>query len=176
MPVAATTAQPVIVLRSPEQVHRRPRTASTISGPSCHRPARCTTHVHDLYVLQKEDQVKPGTAWIACVLLAVGVCGILDAAGLVDSSQTIGQWWPLAIVGWALIEMLGERRITLGGVICTAIGTTLLADTQQWASDAVVWSSLAIVIGLAILIHAGFDRADRDNDGDARTAVGGGAS
>jgi hypothetical protein len=120
--------------------------------------------------------MKPSTVWIAIVLLAVGVCGILDAAGLVDSTQTIGQWWPLAIVGWALIDMLAERRITLGGVICTAIGTTLLADTHKWASDAVVWSSLAIVIGLAILIDAGLDRGDRANGGDARTAVGGGAS
>ena len=30
--------------------------------------------------------------------------------------QTIGQWWPLAIVGWPLVEMAAARRITLGGV------------------------------------------------------------
>ena len=120
--------------------------------------------------------MKPSTVWIAIVLLALGVCGILDAAGVVASSQTIAQWWPLAIVGWALIEMLAGRRITLGGVICTAIGVTLLADTQHWASDAVVWSSLAIVIGVASLVHAGLDRADRDSGSDARTTVGGGAS
>ena len=48
--------------------------------------------------------MKPGTVWIAIVLLALGVCGILDAAGVVDSSQTIGQWWPLAVVGWAVAE------------------------------------------------------------------------
>ncbi len=120
--------------------------------------------------------MKPGTMWIALVLLAVGVCGILDAAGVVASSQTIGQWWPLAIVGWALIEMVAGRRITLGGVICTAIGATLLADTQQWASDAVVWSSLAILIGVAILVKAGLDRGDREDGSDAHTAVGRGAS
>ena len=54
--------------------------------------------------------MKPSTVWIAIVLLALGVCGILDAAGVVASSQTIAQWWPLAIVGWALIEMLAARR------------------------------------------------------------------
>jgi sugar phosphate permease len=120
--------------------------------------------------------MKPSTVWIAIVLLALGVCGILDAAGVVASSQTIAQWWPVAIVGWALTEMLAERRITLGGVIFTAVGAARLADTQQWASDAVVWSSLAIIIGLAILVPAGLDRADRDHGRDARTAVGGGAS
>ena len=120
--------------------------------------------------------MRPSTVWIAIVLLAVGVCGILDAAGVVASSQTIAQWWPLAIVGWALLEMLAERRITLGGVICAAVGVTLLADTQHWAGDAVVWSSLAIVIGVAVLVHAGLGRRDRHDGGDARTAVGGGAS
>ena len=118
--------------------------------------------------------MKPSTVWIAIVLLAVGVCGILDAAGVVASSQTIGEWWPLAVVGWAVAEMLGERRVTLGGFICVAVGVTLLADAQAWASDAVVWSTLAIVIGAAILI-AGLARAYH-RDGDAPTALGGGAS
>ena len=119
--------------------------------------------------------MKPGTVWIAIVLLALGVCGILDAAGIADTSQTIAQWWPLAIVGWAITEMYSERRVTLGGVICTAIGVTLLADAQAWASGAVLWSALAIGIGLAILVNAGVRRGERRN-GDAPTAVGGGAS
>jgi len=108
--------------------------------------------------------MKPSTVWIATVLLALGVCGILDAAGVVDSAQTIGQWWPLAIVGWAVAEMLGERRVTLGGVICSAIGVTLLADIQAWSSDVVVWWTLVIVVGIAILV-AGSRRGHRHNGG-----------
>jgi hypothetical protein len=119
--------------------------------------------------------MKPSTLWIAIVLLALGVCGILDAAGVVDSSQTIGQWWPLAVVGWAIAEMLGERRLTRGGIVCAAIGLTLLADTQAWADGALLWSSLAITIGLALLVDAGLRRGDRTN-GDLPTTVGGGAS
>jgi hypothetical protein len=119
--------------------------------------------------------MKPSTVWIAIALLAVGVCGILDAVGVVDSSQTIAQWWPLAIVGWVIAEMLTVRRVTLGGVICTAIGLTLLADAQAWASDVLLWSALAIAIGLAILVDAGLRRGERRN-GNAPTAVGGGAS
>ena len=119
--------------------------------------------------------MKPGTVWIALVLLALGACGILDAAGVADSSQTIGQWWPLAVIGWALAEMLAKRRLTLGGVICAAIGVTLLADDQAWFSDALLWSSLAISVGLAILISAGLRRGERHNS-DAQSATGGGAS
>ncbi len=119
--------------------------------------------------------MKPTTVWIAIVLLALGVCGILDAAGVADSSQTIGQWWPIAIVGWAVAEMLGARRVTFGGVVCTAIGVTLLADTQAWASDALLWSGLAIAIGLAILLE-GLRGSHRHNGGSVSKVAGGGAS
>ena len=71
--------------------------------------------------------------------------------------------------------MRTARRLTLGGVVCAAISATLLADAQAWASGAVVWSSLAIIIGLAILVDAGLRRGQR-RDGDAPTAVAGGAS
>jgi len=115
--------------------------------------------------------MKPSTVWIAIVLLALGVCGILDAAGVVASSQTIGQWWPLAVVGWAIAEMLGERRVTLGGVTCTAIGLTLLADAHAWVNGMLLWSSLAITVGLAILVDAGLRRGGPRN-GDAPTTLG----
>jgi hypothetical protein len=120
--------------------------------------------------------MKPSTVWIAIVLLALGVCGILDAAGVVASSQTIAQWWPLAIVGWALTAMFYERRATLAGVICVAIGMTLLADAQAWVSDTLVWSSLVVLIGLAMLIGAGLSRGDRAGREDSRSPIGGGAS
>jgi sugar phosphate permease len=119
--------------------------------------------------------MKPSTVWIAIVLLALGVCGILDAAGVVDSSQTIAQWWPLAILGWAAAEMLAERRMTLGGLICTAIGLALLADAQSWASGALLWSGLAIIIGLTILVED--LRGSHRHNGDSVCKVtGGGAS
>ena len=82
---------------------------------------------------------------------------------------------PLAVIGWAVSEMLTERRVTQGGVACAAIGLILLAGTQAWASGALLWSSVAIAIGLAILVSAGLRRGDHRN-GDVPTAAGGGAS
>jgi hypothetical protein len=102
----------------------------------------------------KEQEMKAGSVWFGAVLVAVGLCGFLDAAGVVDSSQTIGQWWPLAIVGWPLVEMAATRRVTLGGATCAAVGLALLADVQAWTSDVVVWSSLAAFVGAAILVAA----------------------
>ena len=106
--------------------------------------------------------MRPGTIWIGVALVAIGVCGLLDATGVVASSQTIGAWWPLVIVGWALVDMVAARRISLAGVIWTAVGTALLGDCQQWASDVVVWSSLAAFIGVAILTAAVARRASND--------------
>jgi hypothetical protein len=119
--------------------------------------------------------MKPSSIVIAAALLVVGICGILDAAAIVDSSQTIGQWWPLAVVAWPLAEMAGARRITLGGVVCAAVGVTLLADTQEWASDMLVWSSLALFVGLAILTEAALRRATPHNGEHTHTAGARGA-
>jgi hypothetical protein len=114
--------------------------------------------------------MKPSSLVIAAALLAVGVCGILDAAAVVDSSQTIGQWWPLVVVAWPLAEMATARRMTLGSAVCMAVGVTLLADAQGWASDAFVWSSLALFVGFAILADAAFRHGERHNGDDTHTA------
>jgi len=95
-----------------------------------------------------------GSSWIGVVLVALGVCGFLDAAGIVDSSQTIGQWWPLVIVAWAAIDMLKAGRITAWGIGWSAVGVALLADAQQWASDVVIWSALAVFVGALMLAGA----------------------
>ena len=111
--------------------------------------------------------MKAGSVWFGVVLVAVGLCGFLDAAGVLDSAQTIGQWWPLAIIGWPLVEMAAARRVSLGGAICAAVGVTLLADVQAWAGDVVVWSSLAAFVGVAILASAVARRHEAQDGGSA---------
>ncbi len=113
--------------------------------------------------------MKPSTAWIAIVLLALGVCGILDMTGVVAWSSTVALWWPLAIAGWALTEMLVARRVTAGGIVCTAVGIVLLADVQAWASGGLLWSVLAITLGLGIVAGAVLRRGGR-RDGDTPAA------
>lgn len=118
--------------------------------------------------------MKPSTVWLAAVLLAAGVCGILDSTGVVPWSETIGQWWPLAIVVWAVSEMVAEGRLTLGSAICVGLGLTLLADVQAWASDAMLWSSFALFAGAAVLADA-LLRRDGRHDDEAQPVAGNGA-
>jgi sugar phosphate permease len=120
--------------------------------------------------------MKPGTVWIGIVLIAVGLCGMLNAAGVVDSSQTIGQWWPLAVLGWPVADMLGARRLTVGGMVCAAVGLALLADAQEWTSDVVVWSALPVFVGTAVLTAALYRRLEQHDGTGAGTPVNGAVS
>lgn len=95
--------------------------------------------------------MKPIRLWIGLVLLALGVFGILDAAGALDASRTIDRWWPVAIIGLGLIGMAVERRIGLGPGIVTVIGLLLLADQQEWTDEDLIGPILLIVIGLVVL-------------------------
>lgn len=95
--------------------------------------------------------MKPIRLWIGLVLVALGVFGILDAAGALDSSETIDRWWPVAIIGLGLIGMFVERRIALGPGIVVVIGILLLADQQRWTDEDLFGPVLLIAIGLVVL-------------------------
>ncbi len=95
--------------------------------------------------------MKPIRLWIGLVLVALGVFGILDATGTLDSSETIDQWWPVAIIGLGGIGMLVERRIALGPAIVVVIGVLLLADQQEWTDENLFGPVLLVTIGLVVL-------------------------
>lgn len=95
--------------------------------------------------------MSPVRLWFGLVFLAMGVLAVLDATGVVAWSQGFEEWWPVAIVGWGLAEMVSHRRVELGGVVVTLVGLALLADQQAWAAEAVVWSVLFLLAGAAIL-------------------------
>ncbi len=96
--------------------------------------------------------MSPVRVWFGLVFLAMGVLAILDATGAVAWSNAFDEWWPVAIVGWGLADMVADRRLKVGGVVVTAIGCALLAEQQAWAGEALVWSVLFLLVGMAILL------------------------
>lgn len=112
--------------------------------------------------------MSPVRLWVGLVFLAMGVLGILDVTDTVAWSQTFEEWWPVAIVGWGLAEMLAAKRWTLGGTIIAAIGVVLLADEQAWPAEGLVWSMLFLLLGVAILVPR--SRGTLDDAGDGRPA------
>jgi hypothetical protein len=95
--------------------------------------------------------MKPVRLWIGLVLVTLGVFGILDAAGTLESSQTIDRWWPVAIIGLGLIGMLVDRRISVGPGIVVVVGLLILADQQEWTDEDLFGPVLLIAIGLVVL-------------------------
>jgi hypothetical protein len=112
--------------------------------------------VHTVVAVSKRsdgevEDMKPLRLWIGFVLVTLGVFGILDATGTLDSSETIDQWWPVAIIGLGLIGMLVDRRISLGPAIVAVVGVLLLADQQNWTDQDLFGPVLLIGIGLVVL-------------------------
>lgn len=89
--------------------------------------------------------------WLGLVLLALGVFGIVDAAGGPDAGSTIGRWWPLAMIGLGLTAMWSQRRISIMPVVVTALGVVLLAGTQDWTDEDLFWPTLLVVFGAVLL-------------------------
>lgn len=111
--------------------------------------------------------MSPVRLWFGLVFVAMGILAILDAADVVAWTSTFEEWWPVAIVGWGVAEMLSARRVGIGDTIIVAIGVTLLADEQGWMVEALVWSALFLLVGVAIL----FPRARVLASGDRPTAA-----
>jgi hypothetical protein len=99
--------------------------------------------------------MKPTRIWLGLLFLGLGVFGVLDVTGVLAWNDTVGQWWPLAIIAFGVADMATKHRITFGQAIITAIGVALLADHQNWASDNLIWSLLVGGIGLGILFGRG---------------------
>ena len=95
--------------------------------------------------------MKPLRLWIGLVLVTLGILGILDATGTLESTETIDRWWPVSIVGLGVVGMIADRRISVGPAIATLIGLVILADTQEWTDQDVFGPVLLVFIGLVVL-------------------------
>ena len=49
--------------------------------------------------------MKPTRIWLGLLFLALGVFGVLDATGVLAWNDTVGQWWPVAIIAFGLADM-----------------------------------------------------------------------
>lgn len=97
--------------------------------------------------------MKPTRAWLGFTLAALGVIGVLDTVGVSDWDATVGAWWPVAIIGWGIADMLGDRRMTVGGVVISGVGLALLVNLQDWMAEGLIWSVLLLLIGGVILVN-----------------------
>ncbi|MFC3890869.1 hypothetical protein ACFOWZ_05235 [Lentzea rhizosphaerae] len=96
--------------------------------------------------------MKPVRLWIGLVLLALGVFGILDAVGVLDSGSVIADWWPAAVIVLGLVAVIAERRVSLGPVVIVVLGLVLLAGTLDWTSGDLLLPTVLAGVGIAVLV------------------------
>jgi len=96
----------------------------------------------------------PVRLWIGLVLLAIGVFGVLDAIGTLESSEVISRWWPVAVIGAGILGMWSQRRVSIGSGLLTVFGFVLLIDTLEWTTQDVLGPAFLVIIGLAVLLTA----------------------
>lgn len=114
----------------------------------------------------------PVRIWTGLVLLALGVIGILEAAG--SGIGGIADWWPIAVIGLGLMAMIGRRRSSVGPLLIVGLGFVLLADQQSWTSRSVLLPGLLVVIGLTVLFGLSRNRTNPRKGVDSSFALFGG--
>lgn len=102
--------------------------------------------------------MKPGRILLGLLLIALGVLFLLDRADVLDAGETIGDWWPAAIIAIGAVQLFDRPRSLLGPGIVIGIGAILLLFTTDVVTGsvfAVLWPTLLIAIGAAILFRHG---------------------
>jgi hypothetical protein len=92
-----------------------------------------------------------GRLFFGLLLVAIGAVFMLEGADVLDASETIAEWWPVALVGLGVFHAIDRGRITTGSVILVLVGAGLLAVTSDVLGEDswdLVWPSALIVAGV----------------------------
>ena len=108
--------------------------------------------------------------FFGAVIVAVGVLFLLDNLGALDAGETIGAWWPLALIGGGVISLLSNRRHWIVPILLIGGGAlVLLRTTGVIESLDVLLPALIIVVGLLFLFGRGLGSTATDAGTDVNT-------
>ncbi len=106
--------------------------------------------------------VNVGRTLVGAALVALGVVYVLGVAGVIESREFIGRWWPVLVIGLGLLQALAERRfspvawvLVAGGLLILAVTTGAFGKTA-WS---VTWPILMVLAGVWLL--SGWGRLGR---------------
>lgn len=114
----------------------------------------------------------PGRFLIGLLLLVAGVLILLDVADYADGAEILRTWWPLAVIAFGLVSLIGPARSVIGGTIVTLVGIVLLIATLDVIAvdpGELFLPLVLIAVGLGIL----FIRAGHRAGGDPNNNVSG---
>jgi hypothetical protein len=94
--------------------------------------------------------------WLGSVLVALGGLWLLDALEVLDAGEVLGTWWPLAVIGLAVVAAVTQRRLSMGPLVVLGIGVVLLLDQLvEVDATAFLWPLLALGVGAWLLLTLG---------------------
>jgi hypothetical protein len=99
-----------------------------------------------------------GRLLLGSIVAALGVVFILGSADVLDASDALADWWPLAVVALGLFHTAATRSWRGGGGVITLVGLALLGvTTGLFGSNAwdYVWPSALVLVGLWIMVGWG---------------------
>lgn len=118
--------------------------------------------------------MRPGRILLGVALIALGVVFLLDRADVLDAGETIGDWWPAAIIAVGAVQLFDRPRSLLGPGIVIGIGVILLLFTTDVVTGSVfalLWPALLIAVGVGILFRHGRGSAVTTEEGTTDDVV-----
>ncbi len=116
----------------------------------------------------------PGRLLLGIGLLAVGGLYLLDLGDIVNAGSIVSTWWPLAVIAFGVMALVGPSRSMIGGSIITFAGVVLLIASLGLlpvSPGELIFPLILISVGLGLLlIRSGITTAGR---GDAQSQVSG---
>jgi predicted membrane protein len=114
----------------------------------------------------------PGRLLLGIGLLVAGVLFLLDIGDYVNAGSVISTWWPLAIIAFGVMALIGPARSLIGGAIITFVGLILLSASLGLLpvrASELFFPLILIAIGLGLILV----RARVSASGDERNQVNG---
>lgn len=101
-----------------------------------------------------------GRVWLGLFLIVFGIGFFMQQADLLDFTQVLSTWWPLALIIIGIIQLVNRTYSSaVSGLLFLLVGALFLAN--QWVDFNVVaylWPVILIVIGFTFI----FARSKRE--------------
>lgn len=95
-----------------------------------------------------------GRALVGLTLVGIGLIFFLDAVDVLDAGETLGAWWPTAVVMLGVLQAFSERRLSpvagalIGSGLLLLAATTGVFGSIDWG---LIWPLALIAIGAGFL-------------------------
>jgi predicted membrane protein len=106
-----------------------------------------------------------GRLLFGVVLLVAGILFLLDLGDYVNATEIIGNWWPIVVIAFGLVSLIGPARSVIGGTIVIIVGVILLLATLDIiavSAAELILPLILIAVGIGVLFVRSGMRAGAD--------------